>query len=89
MDLATLLGLIIGMVLMVVSIIMEGDISLYWSFSSILIVFGGTFAAIMVNFSMEQVLSVIPLLRVAFSRHKTNNIEVIDTLVEFAETSRP
>jgi|SRR5690554_2735747 len=88
MDLATLLGLIIGMVLMVVSIIMEGDISLYWSFSSILIVFGGTFAAIMVNFSMERVLSVIPLLRVAFSRHKTNNIEVIDTLVEFAETSR-
>lgn len=88
MDLATLLGIIIGTVLLVVSIAIEGDISLYWSFSSILIVFGGTFAAIMINFSMSQVLSVLPLLRVAFSQQATNNIGVIETLVEFAEISR-
>lgn len=88
MDLATLLGIIIGTVLLVVSIAIEGDISLYWSLSSILIVFGGTFAATMINFSMSQVLSVLPLLRVAFSQQKTNSIGVIDTLVEFAETSR-
>ncbi len=88
MDLATLLGIIIGSVLLVVSIAIEGDVSLYWSFSSILIVFGGTFAAIMINFSMGQVLSVFPLLRVAFSQKATNNLGVIETLVEFAETSR-
>ncbi len=50
---------------------------------------GGTFAAIMINFSMGQVLSVFPpLLRVAFSQKATNNLGVIETLVEFAETSR-
>ncbi len=88
MDLATLLGIIIGSVLLVVSIAIEGDVSLFWSFSSVLIVFGGTFAAIMINFSMSQVLSVFPLLRVAFLQKATNNLGVIETLVEFAETSR-
>lgn len=88
MDLATLLGIIIGMGLLIISIVMEGDITLFWSFSSILIVFGGTFAAIMINFSMSQVLSVVPLLKVAFSKKSNNSIGIIDTLVGFAETSR-
>lgn len=88
MDLATLLGIIIGTVLLVVSIIMEGDLALFWSFSSVLIVFGGTFAAIMINFSMSQILSVIPLLKVAFFNKDNDNVEIIDTLVEFAEASR-
>jgi chemotaxis protein MotA len=88
MDLATLLGIIIGTVLLVVSIIIEGDIALFWSLSSVLIVFGGTFAAIMINFSMSQVLSVFPLLKVAFSQKNTDSVGVIDTLVDFAETSR-
>lgn len=88
MDLATLLGIIIGTVLLVVSIIMEGDIAMFWSLSSVLIVFGGTFAAIMINFSMSQVLSVIPLLKVAFLEKETDNVQIIDTLVDFAEASR-
>ncbi|NMB01317.1 MAG: motility protein A [Firmicutes bacterium] len=88
MDLATLLGIIIGVVLLIVSIIMEGDIMLFWSFSSILIVFGGTFASIMINFTMSQVLSVFPLLKVAFSKKTNDSIRIIDTLVDFAETSR-
>ncbi len=53
-----------------------------------MIVFGGTFAAIMINFSMSQVLSVFPLLKVAFSQKNTDSVGVIDTLVDFAETSR-
>lgn len=88
MDLATLLGIITGTVLLVVSIAIEGDLALFWSFSSILIVFGGTFAAIMINFSMSQVLSVFPLLKVAFSKKDTDSVAIIDTLVDFAETSR-
>lgn len=88
MDLATLLGIVIGTVLLVWSIMMEGDIMLFWSLSSVMIVFGGTFAAIMVNFSMSQVLSVLPLLKVAFSMKSSNSVDVIDTLVDFAESSR-
>ncbi len=88
MDLATLLGIILGTVLLLGAIIMEGDVSMFWSFSSVLIVFGGTFASIMINFSMSQVLSVFPLLRVAFSQKKIDSVQVINTLVEFAESSR-
>lgn len=88
MDLITLLGIIFGMVLLIVSIMMEGDITLFWSLSSIMIVFGGTFASTMVNFSMDQVLSVFPLLKVAFSKKSFDRGGMIDTLVDFAETSR-
>lgn len=88
MDLATLFGIVIGMVLLIVSIMMEGDILLFWSFSSILIVFGGTFASIMINFTMNQVLSVFPLLKVAFSKKSHDSIAMIEVLVDFAETSR-
>lgn len=88
MDLATLLGIVIGMALLIIAIVMEGDIMLFWSFSSILIVFGGTFASIMINFTMRQVLSVFPLLKVAFSKRTSDSIGMINTLVDFAETSR-
>lgn len=88
MDLATLLGIIIGSSLTVIAIAIEGNLRMYWSLSSLLIVFGGTFASIMINFSMEQVLSVFPLLKVAFSKQANDSVKIIDTLVEFAETSR-
>ncbi len=88
MDLATLLGIIIGMALLIISIMMEGDIMLFWSFSSVMIVFGGTFASLMINFTMSQVLGVIPLLKVAFSNKANDSIAMIRILVDFAETSR-
>ncbi|NLJ74415.1 MAG: motility protein A [Firmicutes bacterium] len=88
MDLATLLGITLGIGLLVGAILLEGDIRAYWSFSSVLIVFGGTFAATLINFSLKQVLSVFPLLRVAFLDEETDSVEVINTLVEFAESSR-
>lgn len=88
MDLATLFGIIIGITLLIVSIMMEGDIMLFWSFSSVLIVFGGTFASIMINFTMSQVLSVFPLLKIAFSKKSHDSIGMIEVLVDFAETSR-
>src|SRR5690554_1627370 len=53
-----------------------------------MIVLGGTFASIMINFSMSQVLSVFPLLKVAFSKKTNDSIRIISTLVNFAETSR-
>ena len=88
MDLATILGIFIGLGLMILAIVMEGDVTLFLSLPSLLIVFGGTFASIMVNFSMKEVLSVFPLLRVAFSRQTNDSAGVIETLVEFAEISR-
>lgn len=88
MDLATILGIVIGTVLLVVSIIIEGDIMLFWSLSSVMIVFGGTLAAIMINFSMDEILAVIPLLKVAFSMKSNDSVGIINTLVEFAESSR-
>ena len=87
MDLATILGIFIGLGMMILAIVMEVDVTLLMSLTSMLIVFGGTFASFMVNFSLKEVLSVFPLLRVACTRQTHDSAGGIETLVEFSESS--
>ncbi|MDP1975135.1 MAG: MotA/TolQ/ExbB proton channel family protein [Alphaproteobacteria bacterium] len=54
LDIATILGLILGFSLIVTAILMGGGASDFIDFPSILIVFGGTFAATTICFSMEE-----------------------------------
>lgn len=56
MDLATILGLIVGFVLIVVAIILGGSIGAFIDIPSILIVVCGTFFITMVNFSLNEVI---------------------------------
>ena len=89
MDTSSMLGILMGTILLLVGMILEGDLRIFWSFSSILIVFGGTFASVMINFSMDQVRSVFSLVRIAFSSKAAGRSqEIISTLVNFAEVSR-
>ncbi len=88
MDLATLLGITLGTGLLMGSIVMGGEMGLFWNPAGLMIVLGGTFAALFVNFPMKNVVGVLPLVRVAFSDSARNPRKVIDTLVDFAESSR-
>ena len=54
LDIATILGLILGFSLIVTAILMGGGASDFIDFPSIMIVFGGTFAATTICFSMEE-----------------------------------
>ena len=56
MDLATILGLIVGFVLIVVAIILGGSVGAFIDIPSILIVVCGTFFITMVNFSLTEVI---------------------------------
>lgn len=89
MDISSLLGILLGTVLLIIGMMMEGDLRVFWSLSSVLIVFGGTFASVMINFTMDQIKSVFSLLKVAFtSNTNVRSQEIISTLVHFAEVSR-
>ncbi|MDP1725041.1 MAG: MotA/TolQ/ExbB proton channel family protein [Alphaproteobacteria bacterium] len=54
LDIATILGLILGFSLIFTAILMGGGASDFIDFPSILIVFGGTYAATTICFSMEE-----------------------------------
>lgn len=58
MDISTVVGLILGFSLILASIIMGGDgLTPFIDLGSIMIVFGGAFAAILINFPLNNVMS--------------------------------
>jgi len=87
-DIATLLGAVSGIVIIVVSILFQGNLSAFWSVSSLFIVLGGTLAATLINFPLPQVVGTIKIMRIAFNNHPTEPGEIIGTLVAFAEKAR-
>lgn len=55
LDRSSIIGFILGFGLVFGSILVEGSILLFWSFSSILVVGGGILASTMINYSFESI----------------------------------
>ena len=88
MDLATIIGVISGIVLIVVSIELSGDLISFWSFSSVLIVLGGTIAATLINFPLNKVIGTFKVARIVFQNQTLEPDKTISILVNFAEKAR-
>lgn len=88
MDLATLIGIVAGFVLVVVSIFIGGDIIAFIDIPSVLIVFGGMICATMISFPLSKFLELANILRKAFFHRDESLIQLIDTLVGLAEKAR-
>jgi len=88
MDIATLIGIALGVFLIFFSIILGGDIMGFVSPGSMMIVIGGTFAATLVNYPLSTVLEVVNITRNAFLYKEESPAEVIDTMVALAEKAR-
>ncbi|MFP4661037.1 MAG: motility protein A [Halanaerobiales bacterium] len=88
MDLATIIGLIIGVVLLGGSIILGGNVIIFVSIQSALIVFGGTLAGTMVSYSLSDILRIPQLMRIAFQKKELDSARIIEVLVGFAEKAR-
>jgi chemotaxis protein MotA len=88
MDIATLIGIIFGMGLVFVSILMGGDAMLFFNVPSLLIVFGGSFSALLVKFPMKTVLLTMKVSTKAFLE-KTQDLEaLIEEIGEVATINR-
>ncbi len=88
LDIASIIGIIFGIAMLIGAILVEGSLLPFWSFSSILIVVGGTMAATLINYSLAQVTSTFKVLRIAFVNNVSQSADVIRTLVKFAEKAR-
>lgn len=88
MDIATLLGILAGFALIVVAIFMGGAESHFINIPGIMIVLGGTAAAICVTFPLEEVIGAIRGgVRTFFGRGITP-VQAVDTMVRIADISR-
>lgn len=88
MDFATITGVILGIVLILISIKTQGSLLTFWSFSSVLVVVGGVLAATLINYTLSQVISVMKVVKIAFKTRSYEALEIIRLIVSLAEKAR-
>lgn len=88
MDFATLIGLVVGVSLVVGAIILGGAVDVFINIPGMMIVIGGTLAAICVAFPFEEVVQAIYAGFKVFASRKVKVKEVVNIMVKVAEISR-
>lgn len=85
MDLATLIGIILGLVIIIASIMMGGDIGSFINIPSIAVVFGGTAAATLVKFPLKECIAALKMGgKIAFKNSADDPRSVYDIALELA-----
>ncbi len=88
MDLASLIGVVLGLVLVLVAIMMGGPLSIFWDSPSVMIVLGGTVASILTCFKLSAVLSVMGVIKKVLLYPLPTPTEEIERIVSFSNLAR-
>lgn len=90
MDLGTIVGSLLGTGLIFVSIALGGfdKLILFWDLPSVLMVFGGAIASVMIAYPMKSVLKSISYFKHAFINKDRTPLTTILQIVSLAETAR-
>ncbi|MCA9311055.1 MAG: MotA/TolQ/ExbB proton channel family protein, partial [Phycisphaerales bacterium] len=88
MDLSTLVGLILGVVLILFAILLGGSIGAYIDIPSVLIVIGGCIAAILTSFPLEKVLRIPAVFKKTLKPPTADSTALIKQMVSYAEVAR-
>jgi chemotaxis protein MotA len=89
MDLATVIGTLLGFGLVIMSMALgPGGVAIFVHVPSMVIVFGGTFAVTMMCFPMSEIKSIVKVMLVTAVRKRTTPLEEIDRIVEYANLAR-
>lgn len=88
MDIASIVGLLLGLVSILLPITLQGEPQAFVSISSIAVVFGGGIASILISYRLQEVLNVIKVVSHAFREKKKSSIETIKMMVDFSQKAR-
>ena len=88
MDLATIVGLIGAIALIVVSMLMSGEIGMFINAPSLVIVVGGTTFAVMAKFGLGQFLSALKVAGKSFKYKLPDPNDLIEEIVGLADEAR-
>lgn len=88
MDLATLLGMVGAIGIVLAAILTGGSALVFINVPSILIVLGGTVMVVMIKFSMGQFFGAFKVALTAFINKSSNPEELIEKIVELANIAR-
>ena len=88
MDLATLIGLIGGIAVILVSILVGSNLTLFINLPSVMLVGGGTIAATLIKFPLSNFLSAFKVALNAFFQKAENPNALIETAVNLSHVVR-
>lgn len=88
MDIATIVGLVAGVGILLTAIFLGGSFTLFIDIPSMLIVGGGTIASTLINYPLSDVVSVLATLKNAFFHKSATPDALIKQLVHFATVAR-
>ncbi len=89
MDIATIVGLILGLGLILGSIAMgNGGLVPFIDIPSMMITIGGSFAAVLINFPLANVLGVVGVVKNCFMQKLPTPTEVIEQFKDLSATAR-
>lgn len=88
MDLATLIGVVAGVGLILLSIFSGSGAGTFLEINSILIVFGGTFSATFINFQIKDVLGVFGVVKNAFRNQAPIFHHIMEDVVRISIVAR-
>lgn len=89
MDIASLIGLIMGFLMLVYGIISNhADIMTYLNFPSAIITFGGALFATMLSYSMQDFLNSMKGIKLIFKTSSMNTSEMIKSIIDLSNVAR-
>ncbi len=88
MDISTILGVISAFGLLGLAIFTQGDFTVFFNLNAFLIVIGGTFGALMVNFPLKEIVKVFRVVKKAFIHQDDELLELIPPMVRYARIAR-
>jgi len=88
MDKSTIIGVIVGVLLISISLFSEAGWQIFFSLPSLLIVLGGTIAATLVNFPLNDVKAVIQVTQKLIKHEDYSPQMYIDKILELSKKAR-
>ncbi len=88
MDLATLIGIVAGFLLIIMAIISGGNPLIFIHIPSMMIVFGGSISATLISFQLSEVLGVMSVVKKAFRKESYEGVELVKLIVDLAKKAR-
>ena len=88
MDLASLVGTVLGISLIVGAIFMNGHLENFFNVPGFMIVFGGTIAATLITFQLKDVVTAFKAAFFVFTVKKLDPNDMVETMIELCTISR-
>ena len=90
MDIATVVGMLLGISLLLMSILISDGATFgaFYNLPSILVVVGGAIAAVMISFPLKTILGILNIAKKVVLNKQESIADLIEQIVSLAETAR-